>query len=238
MHKIPFVISNFMACFIYGSRNRHKWRGKINVFLFRPVIARFVKKTFGVRIKSICFIRQNTLNRMVCVVNDTYFVKVFRNVTHKRLKDFEFLSNYVANRMKITMPHVIVHKRIPMYVSERVPGKSIDDFNPKYVLENSEYILKQVHGIIRQLQRIKVDEIPNKERFMDSMQLRTKEVECKHPKQVLAHFDLNRLNFLFDDNLKILSVIDWDTLSIANNPTTDTTIFLKHWNRYKQRHTK
>lgn len=238
MYKIPFFISNLISCFIYGSKNRQKWRGRINTFLFRPVVVRFVKKTYGVRVKSVRFIRQITLNRMVCVVNDNYFVKIFRNVTLKQLKDFEFLSEYVETRMKVNVPHVIVHNKIPMYVCERVAGKSIDEFDSAYVLDNSEKILKQVHAIIRQLQRIKVADIPNSERFMDSLQKRTVEEPCHKPKQVLAHFDLNMLNFLFDDELNILSVIDWDTLSVANNPTTDTTIFLKYWNRYKRKHTK
>lgn len=235
MYKIPFFISNLISCFIYGSKNRQKWRGRINVFLFRPVVIRFVKKTYGVRVKSVRFIRQITLNRMVCVVNDTYFVKIFRNVTLKQLKDFEFLSEYVEKRMKVAVPHVIVHNRIPMYVCERVAGKSITDFDKEFVAENYDKILKQAHGIIRQLQRIKVDDIPNKERFLDSLQQRTVEQPCRKPRQVLAHFDLNMLNFLFDDEMNICSVIDWDTLSIANNPTTDTTIFLKYWNRYKNK---
>jgi thiamine kinase-like enzyme len=190
------------------------------------------------KINSVRFIRQNTLNRIVCVVNDTYFVKIFRNVTVRRLKDFAFLSEYVEKRMKVIVPHVIVHNKIPMYVCERVPGKSIEDFDGAYVLKKSEYILKQVHNIIRQLQRIKVADIPNNERFLDSLQQRTKEAKCKKQKPVLAHFDLNMLNFLFADDLSITSVIDWDTLSIAKNPTTDTTIFLKYWNRYKRKYTK
>jgi aminoglycoside phosphotransferase (APT) family kinase protein len=235
MYKIPFFISNLISCFIYGSKNRQKWRGRINTLLFRPFVIRFVKKTYGVRVKSVRFIRQITLNRMVCVVNDRYFVKVFRNVTIQQLKDFEFLSEYVERRMKVTVPHVIVHNKIPMYVCERVAGKSITDFDKKYVADNYDKILKQAHGVIRQLQRIKVDDIPNKERFMYSLQRRTVEQPCRKPKQVLAHFDLNMLNFLFDDELNICSVIDWDTLSIANNPTTDTTIFLKYWNRYKSK---
>ena len=205
------------------------------MFLFRPVIVRFIKKTYGVRVKTVRFIRQNTLNRMVCVVNGQYFVKVFRNVTHKQLKDFEFLSNYVEKRMKIIIPHVVVHSHVPMYVCERVVGKSIEEFDKKYVAENYDKILNQAHTIIRQLQRIKVDDIPGKERYMDSLQQRTVEQPCRRSRQVLAHFDLNMLNFLFDDEMNICSVIDWDTLSIANNPTTDTTIFLKYWNRYKSK---
>ena len=235
MYKIPFFISNLISCFIYGSKGRQKWRGYVNTLLFSPVVVRFVRKTYGVRIESVRFIRQITLNRVVCVVNNRYFVKIFRNVTNKRLKDFEFLSEYVEKRMKVIVPHVIVHSRIPMYVCERVPGKSVEEFDKKFVAENYDKILHQAHGIIRHLQRIKVDDIPNKERFMDSLQQRTVEQPCRKPKQVLAHFDLNMLNFLFDDEMNICSVIDWDTLSIANNPTTDTTIFLKYWNRYKRK---
>ncbi len=235
MQKIIFFISNLISCFIYGTENRRLWRGRVNIILFYPSIRRFIRQKYGEKIKSIKFIRQRTLNRMVCLVNDKYYVKIFRNVSVEQLKNFEFLNNYVSERMKVKVPYVVADYKIPMYACESVPGKLITDFDKKYVLENDQKVLKQIHSIIRQLQRIKVDDIPNKERFLDSMQLRTKEEPCRHPKQVLAHFDLNELNFLFDDDLNICAVIDWDTLSIANNPATDTTIFLKYWNAYKRR---
>ena len=41
-------------------------------------------------------------------------------------------------------------------------------------------------------------------------------------------------NFLFDDDLNIVSAIDWDAISIANNPETDWRIFMRFWNQYKQ----
>ncbi len=235
MQKIVFFISNLISCFIYGTDNRRLWRGRVNIFLFYPSIRRFIKRAYGEKISSVKFIRQRTLNRMVCLVNNKYYVKIFRNVSVQQLKDFEFLNNYVEQRMKVKIPHVVADNKIPMYACESVPGKLITEFDKSYVLENDQKVLKQIHGIIRQLQRIKVDDIPNKDRFLTSMQVRTKEESCRHPRQVLAHFDLNELNFLFDDELNICSVIDWDTLSIANNPTTDTTIFLKYWNAYKRR---
>lgn len=235
MHKIVFFISNFISYFIYGTENRRVWRGRVNICLFYPSIRRFIKQAYGEKVKSIKFIRQRTLNRMVCMVNNKYYIKVFRNVSVQQLKDFEFLNNYVEQRLKVKIPHIVADNKIPMYACEHLDGKLITEFDKSYVLENDQKVLKQIHGIIGQLQRIKVDEIPNKERFFNSMQLRTKEEPCRHPKQVLAHFDLNELNFLFDDNLNICAVIDWDTLSIANNPSTDTTIFLKYWNAYKRR---
>ena len=236
MYKIVFLISNLVVCFVPGHNRRHVWRGQINMFLFRPSIKRFVKRVYAERVEKIEFIRQITLNRMVCCVNDKYFIKIFRNVTVKQLRDYAFLVNYIRPHIKANVPMVVVDKKMPMYVCERVAGRHITDFDSEFVYENQQKILKQVHGIIRQLQRIKVDEMPNKERFMNSMQERTVEQPCKHPKQVLAHFDLNILNLLFDDELNICAVIDWDTLSIANNPTTDTTIFLKYWNRYKRKY--
>lgn len=239
MHKIPFFISNLVSCFIYGKKNRHKWRGKINVFLFYPKIARFIRRVYGIKkIKTIHFVRQITLNRVVCVVNDKYYVKIFRNVSVEQLKNFEFLLNYVADRLDVVVPRIYADDSVPMYVCEAVAGMDVYDFDKDFVLKNEDKILNQVTNIICQLQAIDVDDIPENNRFMDSMQVRTKEKTPKKRRRVLAHFDLNETNLLFDSDLNIVAVIDWDTLSIAQNPDTDMTIFMKYWDRYKKKNKK
>lgn len=239
MYKIPFFISNLISCFIYEKHRRHRWRGRINVALFYPRVARFVRRVYGVKkITSVHFVRQITLNRVVCVVNGRYYVKIFRSVSVEQLKNFEFLLNYVADRIDVAVPRIYTHKTIPMYVCDTVAGQDIYDFDKEFVLQNETKLLNQVENIIKQLQSINVDEIPNKDRFLDSMQVRTKEKTAKNPRQVLAHFDLNETNLMFDSDFNVVAVIDWDTLSIANNPQTDMTIFMKYWDRYKKRNKK
>lgn len=235
MYKIAFFISNLIVCLVPGSARRHSVRGKINTWLLEPVIVRFVRKTWGERVNDIHFVRQNTPSRFVCVVNNKYFVKVFANLPMKKLKDFQELMQYIRPKLKVQIPNVVAHRSIPMYATERVKGKHITEFDKEFILQNQDKILEQVHKFIRALQRIKVDGIPNKDRFLTALQERTVEAPCKKPRQVFAHFDLNILNMMFDDELNLCAIIDWDAVSIANNPTTDTTIFLKYWNRWKRR---
>ena len=235
MSKIPFYIGNLAACFVPGSKNRAHCRASVNLFLYRPKINAFIKQTYGERVHHIKFIRQRTLNRVVCLVNDKYYVKIFRDVTNTQLKNFEFIANYVRTYIGVTIPRVIVDDRMPMYVCEKIAGRAIDDFNPSDVIKNEKKIHTQVKEIIAQLQSIDVDAIPDNSRFNDSMQTRTIEQPAAHPRRVLGHFDLNETNLFFDDDLNVCAVIDWDTLSIANNPDTDWRIFTKYWNRYKAR---
>ena len=233
--KIVFLISNFVACFIPGGARRHKCRGQINMFLLRPFICRFIKKNYGEKIKSIAFVRQHTLNRMVCVVNDYIYVKVFRNVSVKNLKNYGFLLRYIRPLVDVQIPNVIVDDIMPMYGCVRIPGRPVISFDKQYVFKNESKILDQVSNLIAQLQKIDVQQIPGYERFLDSMQSRTPELDTDNKKFVLAHFDLNEMNILFDDDLNICSVIDWDTLSVATNPDTDWRIFMKYWTRFKLR---
>ena len=84
-------------------------------------------------------------------------------------------------------------------------------------------------------QSVDVEKIPNNERFVTNMQNRRyPELPCTGCRRVLGHFDMNLGNFLFDDDLNIVSAIDWDALSIANNPETDWRIFMRFWNQYKK----
>ena len=99
-----------------------------------------------------------------------------------------------------------------------------------------DVLIQNHYLLINSIQKIPVKSIPDYERFSWSMQPeRGREKECEPGHEVLAHFDLNIGNFLLDKDLNITSVIDWDTLSIANNPDTDKDIFLIYWDRrYKQ----
>lgn len=236
MYKIPFEFGNLLACFVPGNKRRARVRGWVNVILFRPFIMSFVRRTYGIKPKSVRFVRQKTLNRIVCVVDEKYYVKIFRNVTVKKLQDFKFLMDFIRTYISVEIPVIFVSKHIPMYVSEKIPGRNVREFDKNLILNNENKIVSQVKNVIQELQKIQISQIPNNERFVFSMQPeRSVEKPCERPHQVLAHFDMNETNFLFDDDLNLLGVIDWDTISIAQNPDTDFNIFSKHWTRYKER---
>ena len=61
---------------------------------------------------------------------------------------------------------------------------------------------------------------------------RASEPPIDKPRPVLAHFDLNETNLLFDDDMNICGIIDWDMCSVAKNPDTDLFVFTKFWNRF------
>ena len=50
---------------------------------------------------------------------------------------------------------------------------------------------------------------------------------------VLAHLDLNASNIRLDDNFDVVSIVDWDSLSIVDSPNIDKDSFEKLWNIYK-----
>lgn len=236
MNKIIFFVSNLVACFVPNNRRRSRVRGRVNLALFRPWVKSFVRRVYGVEPHNVEFVRQITLNRMSCVVNNTYFVKIFRNVRRKRLEDLKFLLDFIRPHISVEISTIHVHKSIPMYVSPRIRGHLIYDFDREFVLKHEDKILKQVEKIIRELQSIDLKTIPNVERFSWGLQHeRTVEKHCDTPHPVLAHFDLNEKNFLFDDDLNIVGLIDWDSLSIAQNPNTDRDIFMKYWTACKNR---
>lgn len=236
MYIWPFYISNLISCFVPGRSRRHRVRGLVNTFLYRLPISIFIKRVYGEKVKTIRFVRQATLNRMICVVNDKYFVKVFRNVSVAQLNSYKFLLDFIRPNLKVIIPEIIVAKHIPMYVCEKLPGKDMREFDHAVIIKNKNKIKKQVWDVIDTIQKIPVKSIPGYERFMFSMQPeRTIEKECKNGQCVLAHFDLNTGNLLLDEKLNVISVIDWDSLSVAKNPNTDKDIFLKYWKkRYKK----
>ncbi len=234
MHTVPFFIGNTLACLVPGSVRRARFRGKINLILFRPWIARFIRREYGERLKTLRFVRQRTLNRVVGVVNDKYYVKIFRNVTNQQIRDFVFLMDYIRPYIRVDIPKVVVDKKLPMYVCAKNAGREISSFKKSVVLKNEKHIFDQISNIIKQLQSVDVEKIPNNERYLTNMQdRRYPELPCKKCRRVLGHFDMNLTNFLFDDKLNIISAIDWDALSIANNPETDWRIFMRFWNQYR-----
>lgn len=234
MYRLPFFIGNFLACFVPGPERRHRVRGYTNIILYYIPIVFFIRRVYGERVKKISFVRQITLNRMTCIVNDKYYVKVFRNVSVEKLNNYKFLLNLVRPKLKINIPVIHVAKHIAMYACEKLPGKSIYAFKRKDVLKHEDKIQKQVFDVIKTIQKIPFNSIMNNERFKFSMQpQRTKEKPYHKDVAVLAHFDLNEGNLLLDRNYNIKSIIDWDSLSMAKNPNTDKEIFLKHWARYK-----
>lgn len=232
MTKIPFYIGTLFACFVPNSHKRHVVRGWVNCILYFPRISLFVKRIYGEFAHNVRFVRQHTPDRCVCIVNDKYYVKIFKKVPVKKLKAFADLTDYVARCLHIEIPLVFVGKISSMYVCEKLKGHSIYDFDKKYVLKHRKKIESQVAKIIDDLQKIDVKKIPNYKNYTSALQ--NSPVEKITSKSVLGHFDLNETNFLFDDDLNICGIIDWDGLRITNDKDKDMQIFMKYWKRYQE----
>ena len=235
MYKIPFYISGFISYFVPGRYRRRYVRGTINVFFFRVSIAHFVKHIYGVDIKNIRFVRQVSMNRMICVVNDRYYVKIFRDVSVKRLKDYKFLLDFIRPYLKVKIPEIFVHDTIPMYVADKLPGKDMRDFDKTSIIKNETKIKSQVMDVIDAMQSIPVKSIPDNERFLFPLQYkknnRKNKIGCD---SVLAHLDLNASNIRLDDNFNVVSIVDWDSLSIVDSPDIDKNSFEKLWEIHKK----
>lgn len=233
MNKIPFFIGNLVACFVPNNRRRERVRGRINLFLFRPYVSRFIKSVYGEKVKSLKLVRQRTLKRVIFVVNDKYYIKVFRSVTKQALFDFIELMDIVRKVIPVEVPVMVVDKKIPMYACVKNTGRGIHSFDKQFVLKHQAKIHKQIHNIIKQLQTIDVDKIPNNERFIKDIQGRCRlgkpDSDCRG---VLAHFDMNPSNFLFDDDLNVTAVIDWDNISVTYDVDSDWLMFNKNWDIY------
>lgn len=236
MTGLPFYISNFLACFVRNSDKRHEIRGKINFFLYKRFAGHVVNKIFKESINDVKFVRQHTPSRFVCVVNDKYYVKIFKNMSKKRLENFEYLVNYIIKFMDVNIPKVYISTDGHTYITPKIPGFSIYAFEKELVLKNEEKILAQVDKIILQLQSIDINKLKNPERFCVALESTSKKVKREHitNDSVLAHLDLNIRNFLFDKDLNICGLIDFDSLCIINNKNQDKQNFMKYWERYKK----
>ena len=234
MSRIPFYIGNFLSWFTPGGANRTFIRGHTNILLYTPRIKALIKRVYNEKVTSIKFVRQINLNRFVCVANDKYYVKVFRNISLQRLQEHKFLVDLVRSHVSVTVPDMHVDKYIPMYVSQKISGRVTNDFDYKTVSENEEKIKERVKQIITEIQSVDIDSIPDKDRFWFGLQPERQPEKPAKPgaKPVLAHFDLNESNLFFDDNMNLTGIIDWDTLSIAKNPETDMNVFTFFWNRF------
>ena len=234
MSKIPFYIGNFVTMFVPNGGRRSRVRGNINRILYTPRIKHFIWRTYHERVKSIKFVRQINLNRVCLVVNDKYYIKIFRNITNERVKNYEELMNFIQPRITVQIPKVYAHDTMAMYVSEKIPGRNIEEVDWQDILKNEDKIKRQVKKLISEIQAIKIDSIPHYERYMHSLQPeRLPEPKTDKPHYVLAHFDLNESNFLFDDDVNISGVIDWDMCSITKSPDTDMANFTFFWERKK-----
>ncbi len=236
MNALPFYIGNFLSCFIINGEKRHKIRGDVNFVLYKKPVARVIKRIFCEKAQDIKFIRQHTPSRFVCLVNDKYFVKIFKYSHKKRLKNFEFLVNYVCNFMDVNIPKVYISNDGHTYVTEKIPGQSIYAFDKEFVLKHEKQILQQSAHIISQIQSIDLNKIPNAQRFTIALEKTSKKTKPEKitNESVLAHLDLNVRNFLFDENLNICGLVDFDSMSITNDKNKDMQIFMKYWERYKK----
>ncbi len=236
MVTLPFYIANFLAGFVSPQSKRHVLRGHVNAFFYTPMMMRFIKRVYGEKTHNVKFVRQHTPSRCVCVINDKYFVKIFKHNKGTRLADFEFLVNYVRNRMQVAIPRVYTSKNNHMYVTKLIKGREIYDFDSDFVLKHEKKILQNVSKIISELQSIDVQKIPNNERFCVALESLAKNANTEPitSDSVLSHGDMNLRNFLFDDDLNIVGLIDFDGMCITNDKDKDMQNFMKYWNRYKE----
>ena len=237
--RIPFYIGSVVTWFVPDSVRRSRVRGAINTMLYTPRIKRLIKRVYHDRVTSIKFVRQINLNRFVCVANDRYYVKVFRNITLERVREHKFLVDFVRPFVGVTIPEMHLDKNIPMYVCEKISGRPINSFDAEIILKNDGKITRQVSDIVAQIQHIDIHSVPDYERFWFGIQPERQPekpvANGANPQPVLAHFDLNETNLFFDDDMNITGVIDWDTLSIAKNPETDMNVFDLFWGMFRQR---
>ena len=234
MYKLPFYVGGIISYFVPGRYRRRSVRGQINVFLFRGIINRFVERVYGVRVNKIRFVRQVSMNRMICVVNGRYYVKIFRDVSVMRLKDYKFLLDFIRPYLNIKIPEIFVHDKIPMYVADKLPGKDMRDFGKSTIIKHEKKIKSQMIEIINALQSVSVKSIPDNERFLLPLQPKKNSIKPKIGRDsVLAHLDLNASNIRLDDNFDVVSIVDWDSLSIVDSPNIDKDSFEKLWNIYK-----
>lgn len=232
MSKIPFYIGNFVALVVPDGGRRLRVRGNINRILYTPRIKRFIWQTYHHRVKKVKFVRQINLNRVCLVADDKYYIKLFRNISAERVKNYKELLDFIQPHLSVKIPTIMVDKNMAMYVSKKIPGRSIDDFDIKTIMKNEGKIKKQVSKIISEIQKIKVESIPHHERYTHSLQPeRNAEAKYNKPHPVLANFDLNETNLLFDDDMNIIGVIDWDMCSISHTPDTDMSVFTFFWDR-------
>ena len=231
MSRIPFYIGNFVTMFVPDGARRARVRGNINRILYTPRIKWFIWKTYHEHVKHIKFVRQINLNRVCLVADDKYYIKFFRNISAERVKNYKELLDFIQPRVSVKIPEIQVGKHTAMYVSKKIPGHPIDDFDITTILKNADKVKKQVANVVADLQKIDIKSIPHHERYMHGLQPeRNPEAPFKTPHPVLANFDLNETNLLFDKSMKIIGIIDWDMCSIAMNPDTDMSIFTFFWN--------
>lgn len=229
MFILPFYIGNILSCLVPGTDRRRNFRGWVNVTLYTPFVKRLIKCAYGERVKKIAFVRQITLNRVCIVVNDKYYVKIFRNVSNKNLQQYKIILDYIQKKLSVKIPNIIVDKKYPMYVCEKLPGVVLEKIDVENIRKNQKKILNQVFGFIKYLQSIDVKMVPELFRYNPLQQHKIeKKSENKIP--MLGHFDLNGGNLLFDEQFNLVSVIDFDALAIAYNPDTDSERFLVFFN--------
>lgn len=238
MYKIPFYIASLVSCFVPGKENRHRVRGNINIFLFRIPISRFIKKNYGERARKIRFVRQVSTNRMTCLVNDRFFVKIFRDVTVMQLNEYKFLLNHIRPYLHVEIPDIFVAKHIPMYVADKLPGTDLREFDKAQIIKHERKIRAGVFQMIDELQAIPLKSIPNNRRFLTPIQVprHGPRTYTMTKKSVLAHRDLNVGNLLLDSKFNLVSVVDWDSIAIFPDPAADRHNFEHMWDVYKNKH--
>lgn len=235
MYRIPFLIGQILSYFVPGTHARRRVRGMVNRFFFYIPIACFTKKIYGVKAKRIRFVRQINMNRATFVVNNRYYVKIFRNVSISRLYAYKYLLDFIRPRLDTHIPNIFIAKHISMYVADTLPGTILCNCDKSQVLKHERKIKSQVINMINALKAIRPQTILNYEMFTVELQPQHIQPKVKVNKNsALAHNDLNASNILLDDKFNVISIIDWDSLSIVQNPDADIESFERLWSIYKQ----
>ena len=220
MNTLSFCLGNIAAWFGKTSATRARYRGMVNMFFYRGKIRRFLRDELGVRLETLEYVRQRTLNRVVFLANGKYYIK--------RLCDFAFLMEYIRPHISVVVPPVVASSRYQMYSCEKIAGRPMVSFDRALVRKNAKKIRAQVMQIIDELQSIDVSKIPDNKRFEIPMQSHHAIAASNPPVRVLEHWDLNDTNIFLDDDLNVCAVIDWDTISISKNSEFDRNMFT-HW---------
>lgn len=230
--KLSFIIGGVLSSVIRDTQRRRRFRGKFNLFWLRPYIARFIKRAYGEKIETLKFVRQQSMNRVVGIVNDKYYVKIFRKIRVKRIQDFAKLMSVVEKVVSVKINHVVADDKIAMYSYKKIDGMDIHRFEKEFVIKHKTKLFNQIKKIIQEIQSIDVQSVPPDERFVYDMHFEKHGNPSDIKKCVFGHFDMNFGSFLFDKNLNIIALLDWDTIAITDELNGDWNKFMHYWGAY------
>lgn len=230
--RLSFFIGYVLSSVIRDTQRRRRFRGTFNLICLRPFIARFMKREYGIKIKTLKYVRQQSLNRVVGIVNDKYYVKIFRKIPVKRVQNFAKLMSVIEKTVSVKINHVVADNKLAMYSYKKIDGMDIHRFEKEFVIKHKTKLFNQIKKIIQEIQSIDVQSVPSEERFVYDMHFEKHGNPSDIKKCVFGHFDMNFGSFLFDKNLNIVALLDWDTIAITDELDGDWNKFMRYWGAY------